>query len=95
MNKKELETNVGRTITSNFCDGFFGREYNLSGAIIIAEGDEYLVARKQNGVVEFCNFQAYTWKRNANGDLSDGIENLQVMNELEKQKLIDSWCEEI
>lgn len=84
--------NVGRIITNFYCNGYFGRNYDLEGSEIIAEGDEYLVIRKENGIVKTCNFQSWDWNRNEDGTLTGGISNLRCMDRQEKQKLIDSWC---
>lgn len=86
--------NVGRIIENFYCNGFFGRDYDFSGAEIIAEGDEYLVIRKKNGIVQFANFQSWDWNRNEDGTLSHGISNLFCMDKKERQDLIDYWCEE-
>ena len=85
--------NVGKIINSNHCNGFFGRENDLCGSIIIAEGEEFIVIKKQNGIVDFASFQSWDWNRNEDGSLAFGISNLKCMTELEKQNLIDSWCE--
>jgi len=85
-------SNVGRKITDFYCNGFFGRDYDFSGSEIIAEEDEYIVIRKENGIVEFGNFQDWSWNRNEDGSLSGGISNLKCMSSEERQKLIDSWC---
>ena len=84
--------NVGRVINDYYCNGFFGRNYDYSGSVIIAEGEEFIVIRKENGIVEFANFQSWDWNRHEDGSLSSGISNLQCMSKEEKQKLIDSWC---
>jgi hypothetical protein len=84
--------NVGRIITDFYCNGYFGRDYDFSNSVIIAEGDEYLVIRKENGIVETCNFQYWDWNRNEDGTLAYGISNLTCMDSKEKQKLIDAWC---
>lgn len=86
-------SNVGKIITNSYCNGYFGRNYDLYGAKIVAEDDDYLVIRKTNGVVEFCNFQSWDWNRNEKGEFSGGISNLKTMSEKEKQQLIDSWCQ--
>ena len=31
-------SNIGRVIKDFYCNGFFGREYDLNGSTIIAEG---------------------------------------------------------
>jgi hypothetical protein len=85
-------SNVGRVITDFYCNGFFGRDYDFSGSVIIAEGDEYIVIRKENGIVEFGNFQGWDWNRNEDGTLAYGISNLRCMSAEDRQKLIDEWC---
>lgn len=85
-------SNIGRIISDGYCNGFFGRCYDLAGAVVIAEGDEYLVIRKKDGIIDFCNFQSWDWNRNEDGSLSVGISNLRCISEQEKQELIDDWC---
>ena len=87
-------SNIGRIITDFYCNGFFGRDYDFGGSEIIAEGDEYIVIRKENGIVEFCNFQSWDWNRNEDGTLAGGISNLRCMSSYERQKMIDDWCYE-
>jgi len=82
--------NVGRIITDNYCGGFFGRDYDFSGSEIIAEGEEWIVIRKPNGLFEFGAFQHFDWNRHEDGSLSGGISNLSVYKD--RQELIDSWC---
>ena len=86
-------SNIGKTIRDGYCNGFFGRDFDFHGSVIIAEGEEYIVIRKENGIVVFGNFQSYDWNRNDDGTLSSGISNLQCMSADRKQELIDSWCE--
>ncbi len=85
-------SNIGRKITDFYCNGYFGRDYDLNGAEIIGEGEEYLVIRKENGIVCFCNFQSWYWNRHEDGSLAGGISNLRSMDSKERQELIDSWC---
>ena len=79
--------NIGRIIRDGYCNGFFGREYDLYGSVIIAEGDDYVVIRKENGIVEFASFQSYEYYRNEDGTLSGGICNLQCYSEEQIQIL--------
>ena len=88
---KEM-SNIGKTIRDGYCGGFFGRDYDLYGSVIIAEGEEYIVIRKENGIVELGNFQSWDWNRNDDGTLAYGISNLQCMSSEEKRELIDTWC---
>ena len=85
--------NIGKTIRDGYCNGFFGRDFDFYGSVIIAEGEEYIVIRKENGIVAFGNFQSYDWRRNEYGTLTSEIYNLQCMSADDKQELIDSWCE--
>lgn len=57
LNVDEKISNIGRIINDSYCNGFFGREYDLNGSTIIAEGDEWIIVRKENGYLEFGNFQ--------------------------------------
>lgn len=79
-------SNIGKIIRDHYCNGYFGREYDFNNSVIIAEGNEYLVIRKENGLVCFCNFQNY--KYNNDGTLS----YLTCMDYKDKQRLIDIWC---
>lgn len=88
-----MKDNIGKIIRDGYCNGFFGRDFDLYGAKIIEEGDEYIVIRKENGIVEFGNFQSWDWNRNEDGTLAYGISNLKCMDQKEKQNLIDSWCD--
>ena len=85
-------SNVGKVIKDFYCGGFFGREYDLSGAEIVAESDEWIVIKKENGLFEFGDFQYWDWNRNEDGTLAAGISNLRTMSSEERQKLIDEWC---
>ena len=81
-------SNVGREIKDFYCNGYFGRRYDLTGARIIAEGDEFLVIKKEDGVVEFCHFQSINW----NKDKGENDSEVKCLEPHEKQKLIDDWC---
>lgn len=83
-------SNIGRVINDFYCGGFFGRDYDFSGSVIVAEEDEWIVIKKPNGVFEFGCFQTWDWNRNEDGTLAQGISNLQTRTD--KQELIDSWC---
>ena len=82
--------NIGRVITDFYCGGFFGREYDLSGAVIVAEADEWIVIKKENGLFEFGSFQNFDWNRNEDGTISSGISNL--ITRKDRKELIDNWC---
>lgn len=49
-------SNVGKTIKDFFCNGFFGSEYDLAGAIILLENDSQLVVITTNGVFRIAQF---------------------------------------
>jgi len=86
--------NIGRIIRNGYCNGFFGRTFDLYGARIIAEGDEYILIKKENGIIEFGSFQSWDWNRNEDGTLAGGIYNLQCISPETKQEMIDDWCGE-
>lgn len=86
-------SNIGKKIRDRYCNGFFGLDFDFYGSVILAGGDEYIVIRKENGIVAFGNFQSYDWNKNEDGSLSSGTSNLQCMSSDRKQELIDSWCE--
>lgn len=83
-------SNIGRIIRDSYCGGFFGRQYDMYGAVIIAEGDGWIVVKKEGGKNEFADFQNFDWNRNEDGSLSGGISNMRVRDDM--QELIDSWC---
>lgn len=85
--------NIGRIITDFYCDGHFGREYDMSRAEIIGEGDNYVVIRKESGVVAFASFQEFDWNRNEDGTLSGGVSDVRDWSQEEIKKTIDKWCE--
>lgn len=85
--------NIDRIIRDCYCDGYFGRCYDMSGAEIIDEGDEYVVVRKECGTVAMANFQDFEFDRNEDGGLkSDTPSEVTCMSSEEKQEFIDSWC---
>lgn len=43
---------IGLKITDFYCNGFFGRDFDLEGSTILHADNDYLVIRKTNGVVE-------------------------------------------
>ena len=81
--------NIGKIINDFYCNGFFGRDYDLSGAEIIAEGEDWIVIRKTNGLIDFCSFQTYDYNRDENGKLTGGV---TITGGWDKQELIDNWC---
>lgn len=48
--------NVGRTITNFYCDGFFGRDYDLDNSMIEGEGEDWIVVRKMGGEPAYAYF---------------------------------------
>lgn len=49
-------TNIGRILKDFYCNGFFGPDYSLDGAVIIAEGYDFIVVRMQSGKAAFADF---------------------------------------
>lgn len=84
--------NVGRIIRDGYCNGFFGREFDHWNAEIIAEGEDWIVIRKENGIVSFGSFQYWDWNRHEDGTLVEGISNLRSYSQKDKQEMIDEWC---
>ena len=52
-------SNVGKEIKDFFCNGFAGRRYDLTGSIIEAEGEDWIVIRTDEGVPIFMNLQGW------------------------------------
>lgn len=54
--------NVGKKINDFFCQGQFGRRYDLQGAVIVAEGLEWIVIRvnehcREDTAADFTTFK--------------------------------------
>lgn len=47
---------MNKFIRDFYCNGFFGRRYDLSGAIIEGEGEDWIVIRIENGDVSLASF---------------------------------------
>jgi hypothetical protein len=82
--------NIGRIINDFYCNGFAGRVYDMAGAIIIAEGDGWIVCKKTNGLHTMLDFQTFDWGRDEKGNLTNEIKNLSVRTDM--QEYIDNWC---
>lgn len=46
-------SNIGKKITDFYCNGFFGRNYDMENSVIIAEGDGWIVVKKEDGEIDF------------------------------------------
>lgn len=53
---------IGLEITDYYCNGFFGRDFELEGSIILHAGEDYMVVRKPSRVVLSCYFDGYTFE---------------------------------
>jgi hypothetical protein len=81
-------TNIGRIINDPYCNGFFGRRYDLAGSEITSEGETWIVIRTANGTMASANFQQTEWERDECGHpLAE-----RVVGYFDKQELIDDWC---
>lgn len=80
--------NVGRIIQDFFCNGFADREYDMSGAVIIAEGEGWIVCKKKNGKNVFIDFQIFDWWRDEKGTPLT-IKDLSIRENA--QQYIDDW----
>lgn len=49
--------NIGKTINDGYCNGYFGRRFDLTGAIIEAEGTDWVVIRADDGKPEIASFE--------------------------------------
>jgi coenzyme F420-reducing hydrogenase beta subunit len=49
--------NMGKEIKDFYCNGFAGRRYDLTGSIIEAEGEDWVVIRTDEGEPIFMNLQ--------------------------------------
>ena len=49
--------NIGKEIKDFYCNGFAGRRYDLTGSIIEAEGEDWVVIRTDEGETIFMNLQ--------------------------------------
>ena len=52
-------SNIGKEIKNFFCNGFAGRRYDLTGSIIEAEGDDWIVIRTDEGEPIFMNLKGW------------------------------------
>lgn len=52
----------GQVLTDFYCDGFFGRRYDLSGCIIIQSGTDFITIRDNDGEESTATF-AEGWQR--------------------------------
>ena len=81
-------SNIGRTIHDNYCNGSFSGEYDLEGSVIIAEGADFIVIRKPDGIIDFACFQTYDYERDVSGYPTCKI---NIRTSPRKQELIDKW----
>jgi hypothetical protein len=81
-------SNIGRIIQDPFCNGFADREYDMNGAEIIAEGDCWIVAKKERtGECIFIDFQIIHMERDEKG-MSIRVSHITYWP---KQQYIDNW----
>lgn len=59
--------NVGRTIWDFYCNGAFGRVYDMAGSVIEAEGADWIVVRKPTKDAVFTTFYSHEQKNEAVG----------------------------
>lgn len=51
-------TNVGKVISDFYCNGYFGRRYDLEGAVIIHETELSITIQNADGSVDSTNFDS-------------------------------------
>jgi hypothetical protein len=49
-------SNIGKVITDFYCNGWFGRRYDLEGAVIEAEGKDWILVRIKGEELEVARF---------------------------------------
>jgi hypothetical protein len=81
--------NIGRVIKDDYCDGYNGHDYGMYEAVIVAEGESWIVCKKKDGEIVFFDFQIFEWDRRADGY---PIKKINLRTNPEKQQLIDKWC---
>ena len=52
-------SNIGKEIRDLFCNGFAGRRYDLTGSIIEAEANDWVVIRTDEGEAVFMDFNGW------------------------------------
>jgi hypothetical protein len=62
---------VGLEIKDFYCNGFFGRRYDLDGSIIIDSGYNYITVRTKNGDIATAVFEE-GWQLNEMRELIEG-----------------------
>ena len=59
---------IGMEIKNIYCNGFFGRDYELNGAVIIDNGYDWVKIEKRNGYLKKAYFKA-GWQLNEMNNL--------------------------
>jgi hypothetical protein len=57
-------SNLGKKITDSYCNGFAGRRYDLEGAIIEAEGKDWVIIRSTNDEPIFMDLRGWEKQKN-------------------------------
>jgi len=52
-------SNIGKEIKDFYCNGFAGRRYDLTGSIIEAEGNDWVIIRTTEKEPVFINFNGW------------------------------------
>ncbi len=55
---------LGKKITDSYCNGFAGRRYDLEGAIIEAEGKDWVIIRSTNDEPIFMDLRGWEKQKN-------------------------------
>lgn len=87
-----MMSNIGRIIKDFYCNGFAGRRYDLTNAVIEAEGKDWIVLRLEN--TELVMIEFYTWvtvDKDEQGVCINAIYR-DGWHFKDKQKMIDEWC---
>jgi hypothetical protein len=70
---------IGEEIYDFYCNGFFGRRYDLSGSRIEAQGSDYIVIRTTDGHPSMAYFEGYSKEK-----MNKLIESWMSINEDEE-----------
>lgn len=83
--------NIGRIITDDYCNGFADDQYDMKGAVIVAEGEGWIVARTLTGRGVFLDFQYFDKQHNEDGSLKEDWNVHKIRPYM--QSSIDDWCD--
>lgn len=57
------KSNIGKKITDGYCNGYFGRIYDLAGSRIEGEAEDWIVVRLKDDSVHIARFDNKSEKK--------------------------------